>query len=224
MVRVVSAAIENNGMPGGDAAPPSPAPFHPFIIATVATSSNAGNSVVAASVARGLSCNGAQARVVKIGDSLTSGHIFKVSDAHFLSGLVPPARAETCPDRPGSGRHAEALVIEISKGLLHSETTALLGLRCFRDLVSGIVLASGDSYGAAVAIQKMKKLGLPVLCVSGVITSSPVALREARAALKVPVLNLEAIRSGGWLSQQRLPGAAFAAGNAVEPGQMPVYG
>ena len=224
MVRVVSAAIENNGMPGGDAAPPSPAPFHPFIIATVATSSNAGNSVVAASVARGLSCNGAQARVVKIGDSLTSGHIFKVSDALFLSGLVPPARAETCPDRPGSGRKAEALVIEISRGLLHSETTALLGLRCFRALVSGVVLASGDSYGAAVAIRKMNNFGLSVLCVSGVITSSPVALREARAALKVPVLDLEAIRTGGWLPQQYFPAAATKAGYPAETVLTPAHG
>ena len=127
-------------------------------------------------------------------------------------------------DRDSNSHNADALVIEISKGLLHDETTALLGLKCFRMLVSGIVLASGDAYGAAAAIHKLKKLGLSVLVVSGVITSSPVALREARKALKVPVLKLETIRTGCWLPRHQLSAAAFEAGNPTEMGLMSAFG
>lgn len=232
MGRTVSAEIECGDMAAGNpgvkplassasqAALSSP----PFIVATIATSSNAGNSVVAASVAQGLLREGIRADVVKIGNALTSGHIFKISDARFLAGLVRPAGAALDADRSdcrrsmaafgpagreGESRNAGALVIEISRGLLHDETTALIGLKCFRTLVSGIVLASGDSYGAAVAIRALKKLGLPVLCVSGVITSSPVGLREARAALGVPVLKLETIRTGRWLFGNQPQAAVF---------------
>lgn len=248
MTKATGTAIENGRTAGGKPASVTGAlsssnqtviPPHPFIIATIATSQNAGNSTVAVSVARGLTCNGAHARVVRIGDSLASGHIFKISDRQFLSGLVRPtgtalyashpqrrknAALSGSPDQAGNFHNPAALVIEISKGLLHDETMALLSLRCFRTLVAGVVLASGDTYGAAAAINKLKRLGLSVLCVSGVITSSPMALREARRALTIPVLKLETVRTGCWLPSRQLPAAAIEAGNPAETGLIPACG
>jgi hypothetical protein len=84
------------------------------------------------------------------------------------------------------GQGADAVVLEIADGVLQEETRALASrLPGFADQV---VLAVGDALGAIAGIEVLARLGVSVRLVSGVVTASPLAVREAVAATGLPVL------------------------------------
>jgi hypothetical protein len=105
------------------------------------------------------------------------------------------------------GRGASVVVLEIADGLLQEETQALAA-----DLVGfadGVVLAVADALGAVAGVEIMADLGAPVRAVSGLVTASPLASREAAAATGLPVLSPEELIAGGAL--ELLSGAAVPA-------------
>jgi hypothetical protein len=51
-----------------------------------------------------------------------------------------------------------------------------------------VVLAVGDALGAVAAVQVLAEVGVSVRAVSGLVTASPLATREAAAATGLPVL------------------------------------
>jgi hypothetical protein len=70
--------------------------------------------------------------------------------------------------------------------------------------------------GAAGGVQWLERKGLPLIAVSGALTASPLAMREAQRAVGVPVLTLGELsdsaitgRLAGLLAQDRV-GAATA--------------
>jgi hypothetical protein len=82
---------------------------------------------------------------------------------------------------------ADAVVLEIADGVLQDETRALATqLPSFADEV---ILAVGDALGAVAGIEELAKLGVTVRAVSGLVTASPLATREAAAATGLPVYN-----------------------------------
>lgn len=56
--------------------------------------------------------------------------------------------------------------------------------------VDAVLFAAGDALGAAAGVARMRELDHHVLAAGGLLTASPLALQEARAALDVPVLDL----------------------------------
>jgi hypothetical protein len=80
----------------------------------------------------------------------------------------------------------DVVVLEIADGVLQEETRVLTSrLPGFADQV---VLAVGDALGAVAAVQVLAEVGVSVRAVSGLVTASPLATREAAAATGLPVL------------------------------------
>jgi hypothetical protein len=58
------------------------------------------------------------------------------------------------------------------------------------------VLAVGDALGAMAGIEELGKLGVTVRAISGLVTASPLASREAAAATGLPVLTPHELAGG----------------------------
>ena len=101
---------------------------------------------------------------------------FEVVEANFLF-LVEHLTNAGCT----------AILIEVADGLYQPETAQLITSEVFRGMVDGIIFAAGDAAGAAGGTRQLLELGLPVVGVSGVLTRSPLAHREAAGACEVPV-------------------------------------
>ncbi|GAA1909808.1 DUF1611 domain-containing protein [Streptantibioticus ferralitis] len=92
---------------------------------------------------------------------------------------------------------ANAIVLEIADGLLQDETrllTASLSAVCH-----GTVLAVGDALAARAGVDLLRSTGVPVLAVSGLVTASPLAAREAAAVTGLPVLSPAQLAEGAAL-------------------------
>lgn len=80
---------------------------------------------------------------------------------------------------------ADAVVLEIADGVLQDETRGLATQ--LTEFADEVILAVGDALGAVAGIEELAKLGVNVRAVSGLVTASPLATREAAAATGLPV-------------------------------------
>lgn len=89
---------------------------------------------------------------------------------------------------------ADAVVLEIADGLLQSETRRLaMGLS---ELADGVVLAVADPLAAKAGVDMLRQWSLPLRAVSGLVSASPLAAREAAAATGLPVLTPARLAEG----------------------------
>jgi len=90
---------------------------------------------------------------------------------------------------------AEAVVLEIADGLLQPETRGLLS--ALRDFADTLILAVGDPLAAKSGSEILRKdYDLPLRAISGLITASPLASREAGAITGLPVVPPQAFADG----------------------------
>lgn len=83
----------------------------------------------------------------------------------------------------------DVIVIEIADGLFQPDTARLINDPAVHSLTDRVVYASADSLGAVTGTAKLQDAGFDVACLSGVVTSSPLARREANEAISVDVIN-----------------------------------
>ena len=88
------------------------------------------------------------------------------------------------------------VVIEIADGLLQKETDALLQCPAFTESVNRWVFATSDPLAADGGVRLLRKWGIEPIAISGVISMSPLAMREASAATNVRCLTAMALQSG----------------------------
>jgi len=81
----------------------------------------------------------------------------------------------------------DIVIIEVADGLLQAETARLFQLTEFTSMVDGILFAANDALGAQAGVAWLNTRKLPVIGVTGQLTSSPLAIREAEAAVGLPV-------------------------------------
>jgi hypothetical protein len=94
-------------------------------------------------------------------------------------------------------RGSSVVVLEIADGLLQAETQGLAaGLAGFAD---GAVLAVADALSAVAGVQLLGESGVAVSVISGLLTASPLASREAAQATGLPVRTPAELISGGAL-------------------------
>lgn len=94
-------------------------------------------------------------------------------------------------------RGASVVVLEIADGLLQAETRGLAErLAGFAD---GAVLAVADGLSAVAGAAIMAEVGVAVRVVSGLVSASPLAAREAAAATGLAVLSPAELIAGGAL-------------------------
>lgn len=191
------------------------------VIAVVGTSMNAGKTHTVAAIVQGLAQTGKRVAALKVtgtgaGGDLWLQHdvgaqvVMDFTDAGFgTTYRVPVDALQRGADRlmaAAEAQGAEVIVVEVADGLRQQETAALMQMPDFHARLHGVVFAAGDAMGAEAGVAWLEKAGHSVLAISGLLTRSPLAIREAQAAGSVPVLTPEQLRDPETL--ERLTGAA----------------
>lgn len=182
----------------------------PTTIAVLGTSMNSGKSTTAAAIVRGLTASGLRVAAGKVTGTGAGGDpgLFRDSGAVRVRDFTDFGHASTyllSHDRVRAlfgavldelaGAGPDVIVVEIADGLFQAETARLSADPLFGQCVDHVVFAAADALGAVAGISVLAGRGVAVAAVSGVLTASPLATREARAALDVPVLSVDELAS-----------------------------
>jgi hypothetical protein len=107
-------------------------------------------------------------------------------DMHELIGLFD-RMTDAC-----SRKGADIIVMEVADGLLQRETGMILKNDLLRHRICGVLVASTCSGSALYATESLQKTGQDVWAVSGLITNSPLFVREFKSNSSVPVASSRA--------------------------------
>ena len=180
--------------------------INPMTIVVAGTSMNSGKTTTVAAIAHGLTALGLRVGAMKVTGTGAGGDPFLFADAGAAEVLdftdagyastyrVPVgelAEAFITLHEELAARGVDAIVVEIADGILQQETAALLREPVIAQRTGGMVFAAGDALGAVIGVTRLRELGLPVLAASGILTCSPLAVREAQSILDVPVYSPE---------------------------------
>lgn len=223
-------------LPEPEGAPPIPC------VLSVGTSMNAGKTLAATSLVRGLRAAGARVAAIKATGTGAGGDIWLArdagadvvldfTDAGFASTyLIPQPEIEAGIRRllaHAAGLGCEIAVVEIADGLEHRETAAVVAAEHLWTDCVGALFSAYDAMGAKRGVDLLQATGRTVLAVSGRLTMSPLGMREAARATELVVVTPAELQAGA-LNQEiaaricdrdaRLA-ARLAAGRAV---QLPV--
>jgi len=180
----------------------------PLVVVVAGTSMNAGKTTACASLVKGLVRHGLQVAAAKITgtgagadyrslvdagaepvfDFVDAGYVstYRV-DRHDLVDIVMTLGGHLAAGNP------DAIVLEVADGLLQRETARLFQIQEFTGWVDGVVFAANDALGAQAGVTWLAARQLPVIAITGVLTSSPLAIREAEAVTGLPVYNTMAL-------------------------------
>jgi len=180
----------------------------PLVLVVAGTSMNAGKTTACASLVKGLVRHGLQVAAAKVTgtgdgsdyrslvdagadpvyDFLDAGYVstYRV-DRHDLVDIVMILGGHLAASNP------DVIVLEVADGLLQRETARLFVIPEFTSWVDGVVFAANDALGAQAGVAWLAARQLPVIAITGVLTSSPLAIREAEAATGLPVFNTMAL-------------------------------
>jgi len=207
----------------------------PLVVGVLGASMNVGKTTTAAHLVRGLRAAGLRTGAAKLTGTGAGGDrwlfedagadaVLDFTDAGVVStSLLEPARVnELCRELVGrlGGLGMEAGVVEVADGLLQPETSALVAGDCFRAHVDVVVFAAGDAMSAVAGARWLRDAGWEPDAVSGLVSSSPLASREAEAACGLPVLDragLEDPDRAMKLVTEVAPAAALSAATAARP-------
>ena len=174
----------------------------PLVLVVAGTAMNAGKTTACAMLVKGLVRRGFQVAAAKmtgtgagadfralvdagadpVYDFVDAGYVstYRVNN-HDLLDIVKVLGGHMAATRP------DVIVVEVADGLLQRETSRLFVTREFVDWVDGVIFAANDALGAQAGVAWLEARQVPVIGVSGVLTSSPLAHREAEAACGLPV-------------------------------------
>lgn len=185
-----------------------PSTGHAPVIAVLGTSMNSGKSTLLACLAHGLSRAGLR---VHAGKATGTGagndsHLFTDAGAQRVLDFTDCGLSSTFGlgydevrntfgtlvdelSRPDGEDAPDVVLIEIADGVYQGETSRLLTDPILTERVDQLVFAAGDALGAVGGVSALGDLGHTPVLVSGRLTASPLATREAMAALDVPVVS-----------------------------------
>ncbi len=178
----------------------------PLTFAVVGASMNSGKTTTAAHLVRGLRRAGINVGAAKTTGTGAGGDVWLMSDAgafpvyDFTNAGYPSTYQigadavrgifTSLTDRLAADG-CEAIVIEIADGLFQDETARLLVDPVFTGRVDAVLFASQDALGATAGVRWLSDRGLAPLAVSGLLTSSPLAMREAEIATGYAVWDMD---------------------------------
>ncbi|MFQ5625062.1 MAG: hypothetical protein ACE5FM_00210 [Methyloligellaceae bacterium] len=178
----------------------------PPTIAVIGTSMNAGKTSCGCQIVHGLRKRGLKVGATKVTGTGAGGDRWVMTDAganivlDFTDAGVPSTFGlnnkeviDIFNTLTGhlADNEVDVIVLEVADGLLHGETAELLQSAEFRMGCDGIVFAAGDAMGSAGGVETLRSWGLNVLAVSGFLTSSQLAIREAEKLVDVPVIHTD---------------------------------
>lgn len=161
------------------------------------TSMNSGKTLTSASIVRGLKARGHRVAAIKATGTGAGGDLWIMwdvgadvvvdfTDAGFASTYKAPIeeieQATLALIRHAAQAGCTYAVIEIADGLQQPETAALLRSKALRLRSMGVLFAAYDAMGAKAGTDALRQIGHRVLAVSGKLTRSSLAIREAEQA------------------------------------------
>ena len=88
------------------------------------------------------------------------------------------------------------VIMEIADGLYERETKMLLNCNKFKSTVEALFFSAGDSLAAINGIQTLHKWNLFPIGISGLLTTSPLLIREVEENTYVPVYRIDQLANG----------------------------
>jgi hypothetical protein len=184
----------------------------PPTIVVVGSSMNAGKTTTAAAMVRGWTKAGLAAAAGKVTGSGSGKDRWSYVDAGAISvvDFLDFGMASTF-GYPAERLHATMLairdelaaegaaviVLEIADGILQEETRRLAA--SLPDFADRVVLAVADALSATSGVELLAAMDVPVAALSGRVSASPLASREAAAATGLQVLSPHELVAGAAL-------------------------
>lgn len=177
----------------------------PRTVAVIGTSMNSGKTTTIHYLVHGLSRAGARPGATKVTGTGSGGDYWVMIDAgaHRMLDFTDVGLASTYRQpMPEIERAFVELVdhltvsgagvnfVEVADGIYQRETSRLIESKIFHAIVDVVLFAAADATGAVAGAAHLKAIGLNVAGVTGRITRSPLAMREAAAATGLPVLTI----------------------------------
>lgn len=193
---------------GAGAAPPARSPG---VAVVCGSSMDAGKTHTALNWIRGLRASGHTVAGIKLTGTAAGRDTWNLLDAgaslalDFVDGGFPSTYLCTLEELLalsdlliGQARAAgvDRVVIEIADGLLQPETMALLQCPAFTSRVHAWVFATGDPVGAVGGVSLLRRWGIEPAAISGLLSMSPLACREAAAATGVRCVTAKDLARG----------------------------
>jgi hypothetical protein len=211
-IEVIGALMRADGraLNLADFAIAAPARLRPAkVIAVVGSSMNAGKTTTVAGIVHGLTRAGFRVGAAKLTGTGSGGDLWSMRDAGagLAVDFTDAGHASTFGVAADElGRVTDALlarlgdagmdiaVVEIADGLLQGETAALIEMGHAKGWFDGVVFAAADAMGAAFGCAWLMQRGIVPLAVSGLVSASPLASREAARATGIDVATLGDLR------------------------------
>lgn len=178
----------------------------PATLAVTGSSMNAGKTTACAHLIQGLKRSGRRVGAAKVTGTGSGGDtwlmrdagadlVLDFVDAGYASTYRLPADKVCAILRELTATLAvagvDAIVLEVADGLYQDETSSLLRSPAFAGTVATVLFAAGDAMGSAAGVEWLRRHDLPVTGVTGCLTRSPLAMREAELATGLPVYDLD---------------------------------
>lgn len=191
------------------AMPPVPYAGSMKIMGVVGASMNAGKTAAVASLVHGLEQAGHRTAAIKatgtgaFGDwwayhDAGASFVTDFTDAGMVSTYQQPLQRlrEGLDSMLGAAEAAgcEVAVVELADGVLQEEARALLLDDFVRQYFGAFLFAAPDALAALGGQACMQALGYPILALTGLMTASPLNVKEAGKATGLPVYSREALR------------------------------
>ncbi|MHB8645549.1 MAG: P-loop NTPase family protein [Thermomicrobiales bacterium] len=188
-----------------------PATKRPRVVVVCGTSMEAGKTHTMMSLIVGLRRQGARVAAIKLTGTATGRDTWTMADAgacvalDFVDGGFPSTYL--CdPDDLIAMHHrlidhaatqgADWVVVEIADGLLQRETAALLQSPDFTATVDTWILAAGEPMAAVGGIAVLRGWGIEPLGITGLVTMSPLGVREVEASIGSRCLTARELQCG----------------------------
>lgn len=173
------------------------------VVIVAGTSMSAGKTTVACRILHALASHGVPVAGCKLTGSASPRDLQEMratgakaaidfSDYGFPStygvSLRELIRMFDCMVEECRSKGSEMIVMEVADGVLQRETQMLLESAEFRRRVRGVILAGTCSSSTLYAQDQVERAGLDVWAVSGLITNSPLFVREFASRSSTPVI------------------------------------
>ncbi|WP_432544864.1 P-loop NTPase family protein [Kineococcus sp. SYSU DK002] len=169
----------------------------PVVLAVTGAAMNSGKTTAAAALVRGLVAAGLRVGAAKVTGTGAGGDLWLLEDSgarpvlDFTSaGLPTTFRADAATVLRTftglldavAGQGVDVVVVEVADGVFQTETAGLLRTPEFARRVDGVLFAAPDALAAVAGLEWLRRNDLPVVALTGLVTASPLATREAEAA------------------------------------------
>jgi hypothetical protein len=219
---------------------------HPFehlpeVIVVVGSAMNSGKTTTVGTLVRGLSRMGKRVAATKITGTAASKdrRFFQSCGATRVLDFTDAGYPSTYMLAQNELMHIaytlltnlatqplDYIVVEIADGIFQRETRMLLEHHLFTSLIDHLFFSANDSLSAECGVRMLNHYQLPLRGVAGIVTQSPLAIREIEDVCGMRCLTLQQLADTDLLSvlqappaQRELPAATtLAALHAHAPG------